>query len=219
MNHSLSRLKSKVHQEVDEHGTWAISYGDMITLLLTFFIIFFSTDKSDNRLKHLQAEFIDHLQAKTILQKNENTSQEMSVTKLPPDTKVEKVGKLLIVEFPNISFFDLGKIELNHKGTKALQEFTQSYLPFAGSFHLGIRAFTDHKKVTPGKRYLDNLELSALRGISAMRVLQKAGLPLKTMKIAGYGEYPDADRTIATNDQALSRRVVLIIEPQVGELK
>lgn len=219
MSHTLSRLKSKAHQEVDEHGTWAISYGDMITLLLTFFIIFFSTDKSDNRLKHLQAEFIDHLQAKTIEQKNENTSQDMSVDKLPPNTKIEKVGKLLIVEFPNISFYDLGKIELNKKGKEVLQKFTQSYLPFAGSFHLGIRAFTDHKKVTGGKRYLDNLELSALRGIAAMRALQQAGLPLKTMKIAGYGEFPDADRAMASIDQALSRRVILIIEPQMGELK
>jgi len=29
-------------QAVDTEGSWAISYGDMVTLLLTFFILFSS---------------------------------------------------------------------------------------------------------------------------------------------------------------------------------
>ena len=34
--------------EIDSEGSWAISYGDMITLLLTFFILFFNMKKHDD---------------------------------------------------------------------------------------------------------------------------------------------------------------------------
>ena len=30
--------------EEESEGTWAVSYGDMITLLLSFFVIFYNTD-------------------------------------------------------------------------------------------------------------------------------------------------------------------------------
>jgi len=43
MRNRRSRVTS--HSEIDSEGSWAISYGDMVTLLLTFFIIFFAADK------------------------------------------------------------------------------------------------------------------------------------------------------------------------------
>ena len=36
--------KNRIHSEEDSEGTWAISYGDMITLLLSFFVIFYNAD-------------------------------------------------------------------------------------------------------------------------------------------------------------------------------
>lgn len=35
----LKKIHSQIHTDSD--GSWAISYGDMITLLLSFFVIFF----------------------------------------------------------------------------------------------------------------------------------------------------------------------------------
>jgi flagellar motor protein MotB len=34
----------EVASEEESEGTWAVSYGDMITLLLSFFVIFYNTD-------------------------------------------------------------------------------------------------------------------------------------------------------------------------------
>ena len=41
----MKRLKREQEQiHIDTEGSWAISYGDMITLLLGFFILFFSLE-------------------------------------------------------------------------------------------------------------------------------------------------------------------------------
>ena len=46
--------KTEELMSTESEGSWAISYGDMITLLLTFFILFFSTDKSKPEQKEKQ---------------------------------------------------------------------------------------------------------------------------------------------------------------------
>lgn len=226
--------------EVDTDGSWAISYGDMITLLLTFFILFFSTDSEKDRMKQMESALMIKLDStakfrgEAALAKAEN--REPASTEAPEfvgpklfDAKVYKVGERLIVEFPQTSFFDLGKIELTSNGKRELVGFVKQYMPYAGNYVLGIRAYTDNKKVlkTAGRRFDDNLELSALRSVAAMRVLQQLGIPLSRMRIGGYGELnlteKELTRAVANEDEyqkngiALARKIVLVIEPETKE--
>jgi flagellar motor protein MotB len=52
------RRRTANHLEIDTEGSWAISYGDMITLLLSFFIIFFSTDQEKDRMKAMESALL-----------------------------------------------------------------------------------------------------------------------------------------------------------------
>jgi hypothetical protein len=89
-------------------------------------------------------------------------------------------------------------------------------------------------KKEPGKRFEDNLELSALRSVSTMRVLEKAGIPFGLMRLGGWGELHQTRKNIERATAAvapqtqpseratplgkgdpLSRKVVLVIEPEV----
>ncbi len=47
--------------EVDSEGSWAISYGDMVTLLLTFFILFFSLDSTPQKYTAIQDALVSAL--------------------------------------------------------------------------------------------------------------------------------------------------------------
>jgi hypothetical protein len=102
-------------------------------------------------------------------------------------------------------------------------------LPFAGSYQVTIRAFTDDRPVRKIKNRLftDNLSLSVLRALAAVRVLQKSGLPLDRMKTAGFGTLrlsPQILRSLASASRGkrgtpLSRKIVLLIEPDIrGDL-
>lgn len=236
----MKRRQHSEGQEVDTDGSWAISYGDMITLLLAFFILFFSTDPERDRLKLMEQSLIIKLDS-TYKAKTESSargnernpaSEVLAADLMGPEqfkAKVYKVGERLIVEFPRTSFFGLGKIELTKEGERELGGFVAKYMPYAGNYVLGIRAFTDNKKVlnVSNRRFKDNLELSALRSVAAMRVLQKNGVPLSRMRLGGYGELnltaEDLARAVkdepdyVSNGIALARKVVLVIEPEMKE--
>ncbi len=133
----------------------------------------------------------------------------------------------LIIEFNEVSFFPLGVVDLTKAGREVLSGFATSFIPFAGKYDLAIRAFTDTRpvKVKTG-RFMDNLELSALRSVAAMRILQNSGVPLRDMRIAGLGEfklphqYEKAERTTASEEVdplRYARKVILVIEPKRAE--
>lgn len=233
----LKERRTGDSNEVDSDGSWAVSYGDMITLLLTFFILFFSTDSKKERLEKMERDLAIKLDstAKLTISPEEGSRKPASedyeevVGPQRFQARVYKVGQRLIVEFPNTSFFGLGKIELTKDGERELKGFVEKYLPYAGSYVLGIRAYTDNKKVIAyaNRRFKDNLELSALRSVATMRVLQRLGIPLSRMRLGGYGELnltaTELSRAIASepdyaeNGIKLARKVVLVVEPEVKE--
>ncbi|GIL17921.1 MAG: hypothetical protein BroJett040_16720 [Oligoflexia bacterium] len=222
-----SRLKHRY--EVDGEGSWAISYGDMVTLLLTFFIMFFAADKFQDK-KNLKIEIVSSAfkQDRTIASEKKSSKHPNEPLSENLSGKVYQIGPRLFVEFPGISFFNSGSLELTKDGSKALKSFYEKYRPYTGKYNISIRAFTDVKKVRQksNPRFKDNLELSALRSITVMRELQHIGIPLGRMKLGGYGELvmtlddlqklPESQRK-PTSVLDMARTVVLIIEP--GEAK
>lgn len=214
--------------EADNEGSWAISYADMITLLLTFFLFYFSMDPGKEAANALSEAVLNAFSA----QAGQGQAPSPIEDSESIGAQVTRVGQQLIVEFPGVSFFDLGKVELTAEGQKALAEFSQKFVPFAGRHILGIRAFTDGVPVSlkASGKYRDNLELSALRSVASLRVLQKSGIPLNRMRVGGYGELRGAAGAIAEirekyrpglreKGSSLARKIVLVIEsePKRGE--
>ncbi len=220
-------------EEADSEGSWAISYGDMVTLLLCFFILFFTVDPERTKSEALQQAmmnvFIDS--DRTPAAENNRKAQNLpkgEVTELQADIndawggKVHKMGSQLVIEFPGVSFFKSGETKLTAQGQASLEKFSRLFVPFAGTNVVSIQAFTDMKPVLqkPGRKFSDNLELSALRSVSTMRVLQYAGIPLTRMRVAGFGEMRTTARDLA-NVQVdkispfdLARKVVIVIQPE-----
>ena len=236
----LTREKKKQRNEhIDDEGTWAISYGDMVTLLLAFFVLFFTLDPEKEKQELLQQSLLVSLAERSpnnlfrkpnSLHIGQEESSNNIDEKLVNDwgATVHQVGQRIIVDFPGVSFFEIGNTRLNLQGQKRLATFVKKYLPFSGSYTLGIRAFTDSRPVlSKSLVYRDNLELSALRAVSTMRHLRRLGIPIERMQLGGYGELNAAElklKSLAkqkglTDELALARKVILVIEPETKEVQ
>ncbi len=235
LKRSLSKGEA---EEVESEGTWAISYGDMITLLLSFFVIFFSTDFDKAKNEEMKTQVIHELSTidfneTTILKESATAKNAKSdVSKIKDHINSEKAvievinsNNNIIIKFSGVSFFNSGKVDITEDGKKVLTAFSEKFLPYAGLYKLSVKGFTDQRKVMRrNDRFKDNLELSALRAVSAMRELQKNGIPLTNLDIAGHGEMmkiqkiiEDADTITDDQKNALSRTIVMIIKPEKEE--
>ncbi len=226
------KLAQHSHEEQENDELWAISYGDMITLLLSFFVIFFSTDfKKDQKDKlddHLISSFkifeIDNkkitppINEKNGLGKKLDDAPKFDLLK---NAKITKIDDRMLVTFDKMNFFKTAEIEPNAEGQETLKEFAQKFVPYAGLYKISIKAFTDKRPVKNGHRYLDNMELSALRALAALRTLQRAGIPLEKLELAGYGEMNKIQSLMTPAKlkelsgielQDISRTVILIIK-------
>ena len=237
----MRKKLSSAHAEedIESEGSWAISYGDMITLLLSFFVIFFSTDfdkqKKENQTELVRGEIasVDFLKGEkekselktSADEKNKHTQIKNNISLNDARIEVIAVENNLLVKFSGVSFFDSGSVELTPEGAEVIRSFSEKYIPYASVYGMSVRAFTDQRKVIQKKnRFKDNLELSALRAISAMRELQKSGIPLTHMDIAGLGELLEFKKYIGLDKEmneeqknALSRTIVMIIRPTKEE--
>lgn len=187
------KLKRKTAVEVYSEGSWAISYGDMITLLLSFFVIFFSfdfkTEKDQKLTDHAIKSFSlinSEKEIKTGLDDSENNDVQ-DLSGITTIVKKTKDGKMIVI-FKGASFFGTGSEDINNSGKKLLDKFVSKYLPYAGKLKLKIQAFTDDRPVKKRySRFKDNIELSAFRSISILRYLRGKGVPLNRVEIGGKG--------------------------------
>lgn len=221
---SVARLKHHGAEEEVDDGTWALSYGDMITLLLSFFVIFFTTDFKEEKAEKLNRHLSLTLEGATPVTHEKTPNHSLPEIGLP-EVKAVAVDGVLVVTFGKISFFDSGSLGVHEEGHRVLQDFAAKFLPYAGNYRIAVKGFTDKRKVLKiegiQRKYDDNLELSALRSLAAMRILQRNGIPLDRMEIAGVGEMramnkilPEASGLTETELNALSRTIVVVVKPE-----
>lgn len=183
-------LKMRQHLEEISEGSWAISYGDMITLLLSFFVLFFSMDFKKDSEKKLDKNVLNTFNSQAIILDNKKEITEKLIDKGIGIVQVNDGTFLLF--FKNISFFNSGETSLTKSGEEKLEAFYKKYIPLASKYKIKAFSYTDGKKVRliKNRQFKDNLELSVLRSLSAIRYLNKLGVPSRRLEITGSGEMP-----------------------------
>ena len=110
----MSTLRTKKHEEVDAEGSWAISYGDMITVLLAFFVMFFSVDFKDEEKELINSSLIESLASREVINKA-SFSKKKLVEGIDVDSslQVKQIDKdNILVFFKGKSFFKSGKTKI-----------------------------------------------------------------------------------------------------------
>ena len=226
------RSTNKIVKQVsdgDHNSNWAISYGDMITLLLAFFVLFFNIESDSFKMKLFQKQIsevfgsgqIDEPDRKPdMVWGNSEKAEEMHPAfdrkmKEIPQIETKLRGDKLLVEFPNVSFFHTAQFQLTSEGEEVLVKFADVFRPYLVNMRLVVRGYTDNRpvKAKGNRKFKDNLELSSLRSLSAIRTLHKKGIPLHLMRIGGYGETDKGEEISGSDLLKYDRKIVLVVEP------
>jgi chemotaxis protein MotB len=210
------------HEEVSE--SWLMSYADMITLLLCFFVIFVSTsepkeDQLAAATRGMKSRFgtVDlttpfqgaFRDIQGVIDKNE-AALAMSV---------EKTEKGLLIEMSSSTYYAPNSAELKPEQIPMLVEMIQGLdADIFRQYNIIVEGHTDDSEPKEGGLYPTNWELSSARASRMVRFFLENGFDPKRLKAVGLAssqpKVPNLDKQgqpIEANRER-NRRVVVKLE-------
>lgn len=216
-------MKKRTEDAIDE--SWMNTYGDMVTLLLCFFVMMLAASSVDMaKFEQIQAGMQEGVGKVKVSRPIEMMMVELSDDIQSMDMSDEiSIGsdvQGVVLEFGGDTFFDENSAELKPTAIPVLKRIAATlqsdrYI----KFDFSIEGHTSNKKVA-GDKYPSNWELSAARAATVARFFEERGIARTRLKISGFYDnvpkYPNLDpfgEPIPQN-QAKNQRVVIHIEPR-----
>jgi chemotaxis protein MotB len=207
---------------------WMVTYGDMMTLVLTFFVLLFAISSVDmqkykkavNSLRGALGGNVGVLEQGTALEPTGGVTgadnqvlEQLQKILGKSDTKdkveIRKNGKDIIVSFKEKLFFTIGSADILNEAIPLLTEVGT----IIRDQQLAIRV-EGHTCDIPirNSKFPSNWELSAIRAVNVSKYLiEKVRLRPEKVSVAGYGQYRPMVANTSDEARARNRRVDLVI--------
>lgn len=233
--------------ELEEEGTadWLVTFADLTTLLLVFFVLLFSMSVIDEKrftdsfltvrevfggkdkdlltttVRNDDAAILDSVR----LQKQLIESQRKvfsDVRTFMNQKGVEGVvgavfdEGVITLKVPSGVLFAKGEVELSPEGEKTLGTLRDFFLKNKTQT-INIKGYTDDSQPLPGSRFKDNWEISALRAVNALRFFVRSGIESNRLTATGLGDLDPLLPNTSEENRARNRRVEFVLERRVGK--
>lgn len=232
--------RRKKHEEHANHESWAIPYGDLVTLLLAFFVVMYSisvVNEGKYRVvsDSLNAAFRGEPTTVLPIQVGSIATSTVAspIVQLPQDVQLMALRQLAEqAESAMAPMIMQGLVDV-HSGDGKLSISIRSDILFAsGSADLSaeaqpvirrlgevlnafpvtirIEGHTDNVPVSSAL-YRSNWDLSAARAVSVVHLLVAEGIAPDRLSAVGYGEFHPAVPNLTPDGRNTNRRVVMSV--------
>lgn len=219
--------KDDLENQLNKNVLWAVTYGDLMSYLMIFFLVLFSFSLSrDDKEKSRQyEESISNIQK--VFGGKENESRIKRAIAIEKESIVteklqEKIGSEDLNKFVQMQqseekiklvltegvLFDSGKADLKEGAKKILLPIIEELKKINND--IVIEGHTDSVPIKNG-RYATNWELSMARSYSVIDFMQLNGINPKRLAGIGYGENRPVDENSTQSGRAKNRRIEISI--------
>jgi len=195
---------------------WIFTYGDLVTLLLCFFILLFSMCRTDvekskqisDSLKGMPpgSPFIFNGQSSNL----DKASKELEQLEVPDDVSINASKAGVEVTFSKTVAFEQGSVLISEKAKKTLDKM----LPIIGQLQNNIEISGHTDESDSNKKYPSNWELSLARASVIAAFLESKLIPVKRIQVAGYGNSRPRFNPDTAYKRNLNRRVQILLLPE-----
>ena len=216
----------KAKKEVQIDSSWQDTYGDMVTLLLCFFVMMVAASSVDQaKYEQIQAgmqEGVGKVQAQRPIEMlMVELSDDVQSMDASDEVSIGSDTQGIVLEFGGDTFFDTGSAKLKPQVQPILKRIAATLQSERyAKFDFSIEGHTSNKKVS-SEQYPSNWELSAARASTVARFLEERGISHTRIKIIGFADnvpkYPNFDlfNEPIPQNQLKNQRVVIHIEPRL----
>jgi chemotaxis protein MotB len=199
--------KTKV-KKTGQHA-WAISYGDMVTVLLCFFIIFYAIEK-----QMVKKGIADELNLSPHSSSDVATQLDYAVATLGdiPGVQVTKTSAFVDINFKKIIFFGKGEYKLTADGKNTLDEVLLKMKNLQDKYLLEVQGHADSTPVAniKGRWWKSNIELSVLRALNVHNYIAENYTSKNHLIVSGHGTQKDGGQSDRPDD--LDRKISLRLQ-------
>ncbi|MFA5041052.1 MAG: OmpA family protein [Bdellovibrionales bacterium] len=209
---------------------WLITYADLITLLLCFFVLFLviSISKEKKLSQEISQKAITEAIAPSsplvipddlpLIRTEEPDEPAVPAPPPLPPVSEPKGDRITILEMNSAAFFDIGSAILNPAGKALLQGVADKLkgVEFK-DYRITVEGHTDDTPINTAQ-FPSNWELSTARASAVVRHLVEQGIGAEKLRAAGYADtFPkvpnrDEDGKAISFNQAENRRVIIKLE-------
>ncbi|MDX2426816.1 MAG: OmpA family protein [Cycloclasticus sp.] len=200
-----SDLEEPLHEE--DHDTWAVSYIDLLLLMVTLFVLLLSYQQQE-----IQQAAVEKEQTQLVAVEKEPTNKafldQIYLSQLKDRVEVIEEKNLIKLAMSDSILFFPADATLSLSGEQVLDEI--AVMLKQRPWHILVEGHTDNQPIsTP--RYLSNWELSSARATSVTRYLIGRGIRPQRLSAIGYAD----TRPLVDNDdeqgRSKNRRVAIVL--------
>ena len=215
-----THIKRRPSGETDM--AWMLTYGDMVTLLLVFFILLAAISVVDaSKYEEVKAGLVDSVSKKNVKKPFHELKAELDKMieeqNLQNEVMADLSSRGITMEFASGTLFRSGEGELRPEAQPIIEKVTEAISKVSGSTHkMSVEGHTDDVPMKSAK-YPSNWELSTSRATNVLRALLDEGIDPKRLKASGFADImpkvPNRDENgiAIVENQAKNRRVVITI--------
>jgi chemotaxis protein MotB len=216
----------------DKADRWLLTYADLITLLLAFFIVMYSMSRIDAKkfgevsqelqsvlkggnnavLKYLEKQTSDGhglLKLGSLKMLQQQIDKKFEQLSRPDIIQTEITERGLVVHIMETTLFSEGSARLRNPALDALDLIYDQIKDVSN--HIRIEGHTDDRPIK-NKEFESNWKLSVARATSVVKYfIENHNFPAEKISALGYGEFRPRVPNTSIENRALNRRVDVVV--------
>ncbi|GBC64161.1 membrane protein [Desulfonema ishimotonii] len=229
----------------DDDATWLVTYADLMTLLLVFFILLYTLASNEmngykTSLKEIQAQANEKekmagvMELMEKLDPEEFTLEEVTGLKTRNTELLESVRQMvrttgqgknistqlkdgkIIISISGEALFKSGSAELNPDAVPVFNKMALQFNDYP-DYTINIKGHTDDNPIST-QLFPSNWELSAIRATNVLKFMILKGLDPSRLTATGYGEIMPKVPNINDGNRAMNRRVEFVLEKKNSKI-
>jgi len=232
--------KKKEEKKTNSAPEYMLTYGDMVTLLLTFFVIMIGDSNEDPRQMRLllsafsgslgvfqggmtlspgalaemgmTIESLPSAERGSNLARSKNQAQEI----LKPEIQAKQVRvtedeRGITISLAADAFFAPGSAVLDlDRGSELLRKVSE-LVKSASENNIAIEGHTDDTPIGGVERFRNNWELSSARALAVLEYMTGEGVASRRMQSVAYAENRPIENNDTPEGRAYNRRVDIVM--------
>lgn len=173
----------------DDNESWLLSYADLITNLLIFFVMLLSAAEiSQSKMQKIQQRLSGKSSPTSLSSIQEEVDAKIRAQNLEGMVTTELTDDGLKLSLNSGLVFDSGAALVKVDLEPVLASMLDTLVPYSKKYLFAVEGHTDDRPIAAGGRYRSNWELSTARANAVRQRLEGVGVPALRVRVEGYAD-------------------------------